>query len=446
MTSVALTSRPALRSAGRFVVSWKFWLPTLLVLLAVIIPDFEVINVLQATGIAEESDLLATMATENSLREYLFLLNLLALGSVGALLFLFGGDSHAKRGSFQLWMMMALVALGISSLAWSTDVDLTFRRLVITVLFIAGCWGMGKTWCPMDLVHMVLLLSAIFALTGIAAEIVYGTFLSPFNYRFSGFLHPNRQALSCGLFVLAALTMKTRTGNWFYWLVAGLAYFMLVLTGSRGGVLACAVAAIFYFLMATPPSWRIAWFSLAGIFLGGTLLFVSLDPTSGDWLETIAKLGRSDPQADPKSLTGRLPIWNQIVADILERPTLGYGYAAYWSAERVLRMSYIHDWEFSNAHSSYLEMLLALGMVGFMLCLLTVAAVFGRGMRLYARTQDLGLLFILSVFVMAMVSGLVESIFVSVGYEYIAWMTGAFLIVYYPTRPAGAGRLAGELI
>ena len=445
MTSVALTSLPALSSAGPSVASWKLWVPTLLVLSAVIVPDFEIINVLQASGVAEESDLLATMATENSLREYLFMLNLLGLGGVGGLLFLFGGESQSKRGSFQLWMMMALVALGIGSLAWSTDVELTFRRLVITTLVIAGCWGMGKTWRTMDLVHMVLLLSAIFAVTGIAAEIAFGTFLSPINYRFSGFLHPNRQALSCGLLVLAALTMKTKTGNGIYWGLAAFAYFLLVMTGSRGGVLACGVAAVFYLMVASPSSWRMAWFSMGGILLGGFLLFVALDPTSGDWLETLAKMGRNDPQADPKSLTGRLPIWNQIVSDILERPVLGYGYASYWSAERVLRMSYIHDWEFSNAHSNYLEMMLALGIVGLVLCLLTVFAVFGRGLRLYAGTHDLGLLFILSVFVMAMISGLVESIFVSVGYEYIVWMTGAFLIVYYPSHSVEEKKLVGEL-
>ncbi len=445
MTFVALPNTPTYHSAGRSLVGWKFWLPTLLVLLAVVIPDFETVNVLQASGVNQESDLIATIATENSLRENFFLLNLLALGGVGGLLFLLGGESKTKRGSFQLWMMVAMMAVGISSLAWSMDVALTFRRLVITILFIIGCWGMGKAWRTMDLVRMVLWLSAVFAVTGIAGEIAFGTFLSPNNYRFSGFLHPNRQAISCGLFVLAALTMKTRTGNWLYWGLALLAYTMLLLTGSRGGALACAAAAAFYLLLATPPTWRIAWVMLGCMVLGGGLLFLSLEPTSGRWVEAIAKLGRNDPQADPRSLTGRLPIWNQIVSDISEQPVLGYGYAAYWTAERVHRMSYIHDWEFSNAHSSYLEMMLSLGVVGLGLGLTTVLAVFGRGLRLYSRTPDLGLLFILSVFVMAIVSGLVESIFVSVGYEFIVWMTGAFMIVYFPSRP-GASQLAGEFV
>ncbi len=445
MNSALLLNAPVQARSCRVSVGWIFWLPSLLILLAVVIPDFETVNVLQATGVNVESDLLATMATENSIRESLFLLNLLALGGAGALLFLIGDPSTAKRASFQVWMIAGMLGLAVCSLAWSADVELTFRRLVITLLFVMGSWGIGKAWRTLDLVHMVLLLSALFAITGIAGEILMGTFWSPINYRFSGFLHPNRQALSCGLFVLAALTMKSRTGNWLYWGLGLIAYVLLLLTGSRGGALACAVAAGFHFVMATPTPKRIVWFMLSGLLLGGGLLFLALDPSSEGSLEALAKLGRNDPQADPRSLTGRLPIWSQILSDIQERPALGYGYASYWTTDRVHRLSYIHDWEFSNAHSAYLEIVLALGWVGFGLGLTTVLAIFGRGLRLFARQPDAGLLFILSVFVMASISGLVESTFVAVGYEYVVWLAGAFMIVYFPQPVTGTGLRAGEL-
>jgi O-antigen ligase len=195
--------------------------------------------------------------------------------------------------------------------------------------------------------------------------------------------------------------------------------------------------------MVTPVQRRIVWFLLGVWCVGGGLLFLALEPKSGQRFETLAKLGRNEPDADPKSLTGRLPIWTQIVTDIQDRPALGYGYAAYWTAERVHRLSYIHDWEFSNAHSCYLEMILAVGLIGFGLGLLTVLAVFARGFWLYVQSADLGLLFVLSVFVMAFINGLIESTFVSVGYEYVVWLTGAFMIVYFQWPPGCTPKVLG---
>lgn len=444
MTSAVLNSAPSHRTASRGLSGWKFWLPTLLVLLAIAIPDFAVVNVLQAAGVDLESNLVATMATENSLREAAYLLSLLALGAAGVLLLMPGNQRQAPSGSVYVGLILGTFALAVSSLLWSDDIQITFRRLVVAGLCVLGCWGIGRAWQTIDLVRMVLWLSATFAITGIAAEIYYGSFLAAAGYRFSGFLHPNQQALSCGLLVLAAMAMKTRTGRLTYWIVALVAYSLLLMTGSRGGVVACTAAVGFYLVFATPAPQRIVWFMLASLACGGGLLYLALEPAGGSRLEALAKLGRDDPQADPKSLTGRLPIWNQIVSDIRQRPAVGYGYAAYWTAERVHRMSYIHDWEFSNAHSSYLEVMLAFGLVGFGWGLLTVVAVFVRGLVLYATAPDWGLLFVLAVFVMAFTNGLIESNFVSVGYGFTVWLIGAFMIAYYPSRAMADAPAAWE--
>lgn len=416
-----------------------FWLPTLLILLVIVIPDFEPRHAQSAAGVEVESDLVATMATDNSLHENAFLLSLLALGATGATLFLYSGLSGARPGSRHLWIIMATLAFAVCSLLWSYDRSLTFRRLVISGFFVIGTWGIGRAWRPMQLVRMVLILSAVSAIAGILAEIYYGTFMAAGGYRFSGFLHPNRQALSCGLFVLAAMTMKAKTGNYFYWLLAAIAYGLLVMTGSRGGAGACAIAVAFQFIVAAPSAQRVAWGLFGCLLLGGGLLFLALDPNGGRRLEALAKMGRSDALADPQSLTGRIPIWAEVVAGIKESPLVGHGYAAYWTPQRIHRLSYIHNWEFNNAHSSYLETMLSLGLVGFTLGLTGVLSVFARGLQLNARAPDWGLVFIMSVFVMAFVNGLIESIFVSAGYEFLVWLIGAFMIVYYSPPPDGGG-------
>jgi len=418
-----------------------FWLPTLLILLVIVVPDFELRHAQSAGGVEVESDLVATMATENSLRENAFLLNLVLLGAVGIALFLFAGRSGQRPGSLHLWIIVATLAFTVCSLIWSDDRSLTFRRLVVTGCFVTGAWGIGRIWRPMQLVHMVLLLSALFAISGILAEIYYGTFVVAGNYRFSGFLHPNRQALNCGLFVLAAMTMKAKTGNPLYGLLAAIGYGLLIMTGSRGGAAACAIAVVFQLIVAAPSAQRVAWGMLGCLLVGGVLLFFAIEPHGGRRLEALAKMGRSDALADPKSLTGRIPIWAEMTVGIRQSPAVGHGYAAYWTPQRIHRLSYIHDWEFNNAHSSYLEVMLGLGLVGFTLGMTSVLSIFARGLQLNARAADLGLVFILSVFVMAFTSGLVESSFVSMGYEFLVGLIGAFMIVYY-SQPCGDRRIA----
>ena len=372
------------------------------------------------------------MASENSVRERGFQISLLALAAVGGGLFLLAGRDGHKPASFHVWIIAASLVFVVASTVWSDDRGLTFRRSAITALFLVGAWGVGRAWRPMQLVHMVLLLSSRFAISGLLAEAYYGTLLAGDGYRFSGLLHPNRQALSCGLFVLAAMAKQAQTGNRLYWLLALSGFGLLILTGSRGGALACSAAVAFQLFLATPTPQRVAWVMFAGLLVSAGLLFLALEPSSGSRLEKLAKMGRSDAMADPKSLTGRIPIWAEMVEGIQQKPAIGHGLSAYWTTDRIRRLSYIHDWDFNNAHSSYLELLLSVGIVGFSLILTGIATVFVRGLRLFHQTRDVGLGFILAIFVMGLVNGLIESIFVSTGYEFLVALIGGFMIVYYP--------------
>ena len=356
-----------------------FWLPTLLILLVIVVPDFEPRHAQSAGGVEVESDLVATMATENSLRESAFLLSLLALGAAGAALFLFAGLSGGRPGSLHLWIIVATLAFAACSLMWSDDRWLTFRRLVITGCFVSGAWGIGRAWRPMQLVHMVLLLSALFAISGILAEIYYGTFMAAGGYRFSGFLHPNRQALSCGLLVLAAMTMKAKTGNHLYWLLAAIGlrtighdrlarWCRCLRDRSRLSV---------HRRRPFSPARSLGTCSAACSSVEGCCSWRSSPMEADDWKHSL-RWDAAMHWPIPKSLTGRIPIWAEMTVGIQESPVVGHGYAAYWTPQRIHRLSYIHDWEFNNAHSSYLEIMLSLGLVGFTLGMTGVLSIFAR--------------------------------------------------------------------
>src|SRR5205823_4289952 len=56
-----------------------------------------------------------------------------------------------------------------------------------------------------------------------------------------------------------------------------------------------------------------------------------------------------------------------------ERPWLGYGYSAFWTSNAASNLRATYEWA-SNAHNGFLELLLELGLLGF----LTFAAGFIR--------------------------------------------------------------------
>jgi exopolysaccharide production protein ExoQ len=90
--------------------------------------------------------------------------------------------------------------------------------------------------------------------------------------------------------------------------------------------------------------------------------------------EPIARvLGRS---AD---LTGRTEIWSWVISFIRERPILGYGYSGFWDGTSAASSTVAQTMgtRIMYSHNGYLEMLLTLGVIGFLLTL----AFLGTGLK-----------------------------------------------------------------
>jgi exopolysaccharide production protein ExoQ len=100
----------------------------------------------------------------------------------------------------------------------------------------------------------------------------------------------------------------------------------------------------------------------AFIFVGGESLF--------------RMLGRSS------DLTGRTELWGIVVTMIFKKPLLGYGYSSFWGGaapESSIVESEI-GWTPLYSHNGYLETLLSLGLVGFVLLLIVLAMGFRRAL------------------------------------------------------------------
>jgi len=76
--------------------------------------------------------------------------------------------------------------------------------------------------------------------------------------------------------------------------------------------------------------------------------------------DVMALLGKS---AD---MTGRIPLWRDLLVSVEKRPLLGYGYGAFWvdlNPERA-RIWALNPWQPPDAHNAYLEITLQLGIIG----------------------------------------------------------------------------------
>jgi O-antigen ligase len=74
------------------------------------------------------------------------------------------------------------------------------------------------------------------------------------------------------------------------------------------------------------------------------------------------------------TFSGRTNIWQAVLEAIMQRPLLGYGYAAFWnglqgqSANVILALG----WAVPHAHNGFLEVWLQLGLVGLSLLIATL--------------------------------------------------------------------------
>ncbi|MGB3652387.1 MAG: O-antigen ligase family protein [Rivularia sp. (in: cyanobacteria)] len=66
------------------------------------------------------------------------------------------------------------------------------------------------------------------------------------------------------------------------------------------------------------------------------------------------------------TLNGRTDLWEPVLNQILQRPLFGYGYAAFWTSPFASNIRLTYEWA-SNSHNGFLEIMLDLGICGFLI-------------------------------------------------------------------------------
>jgi O-antigen ligase len=370
----------------------------------------------------------------------------LLVGGLGAVLLATARFDQLRWNAGLLLLCGVYVAWLWMSILWSIDPMQSFRKLTIFTLLLVAAFGAATRFDLEDLVWVVLLALTFFVGLGVLAEAAHGT-LKPWRglYRFSGTVHPNDQGVQCGLLAMAAALAEPSSKKQRWWLraLAAVAIAGLWFTKSRTTLASFVVAAAVGLIVRSRGTQR--WLVLSGCLtlacIGGIVYdFVSAQVV--DETATVAAMGR---RKDVNSLTGRLPLWEELVHAASKRPWLGYGHGGFWNSENTFLYSEMFDWHIPHGHNAYLDLVLNVGLVGLGLYLLWFLAGLGSAIALYERTGRSGALFVVCLCVFSAVHGVTESKFPGAGIGGLA-LTTALTMLALGKRELGVAMAPGKAL
>ncbi len=321
---------------------------------------------------AASGDVARTVAGETNLSSTLAQSVILA----GLLAAVARAPLHYARLCRPVLPALCVAAFALLSVLWSGDPVRTLRRAVaLTECMVFGMFlyrtdGLERTiarFGQVCVVMAVLSLLAYLAAPSIGRETALG-----YERAMRG-VFPQKNTMSeCMLLGLCCYAYScAQAPRWRHAGAAALLALCLVL-GRGASVLAVAglvALATLWMRLRGKPVLRLGLLFLAGwaaLALAAALIAVPQ--------EVFALAGRD------ASLTGRVPLWQAIWPEIMRSPLIGYGYAGFWNANApAVQMIWQYaGWQAPDAHSSYLDILLQLGVVGVGLYLWCWIRLFAR--------------------------------------------------------------------
>jgi O-antigen ligase len=288
-----------------------------------------------------------------------------------------------------LWLAVALILWSALTLLWGTDDAHRAPRFALgaaaTLIFLlAGVSCARDAPWRARLGTILIVLGTTSAVFCVVRFVVDPPFTLPTDTpRLRGWgitAHPVLGASVLAVAMLTALHRATlgQPRRTFYLLAAATMAADILLTKSRGPILAASLASLFLCMSA---GW---WRAVAAAFLSALLAWHLAPPALHAGL-----LRTAEPS--------RLVIWGDTLAEIAERPLFGHGLAANLRPAPGLDANFPHD--------LYLSLLFYSGAVGLLLFLAMVAAL-ARRLRVARDTHDAAWLTALAI--NALLAGLTD--------------------------------------
>ena len=268
------------------------------------------------------------------------------------------------------WPLVLLVILALSSCIWAFQPTLVFRRSL--AVFGATLFGLALSLrCSLQdqlrFMSWLFRIVAVLSLICVALAPSYGVFEGEWRGIFQ---HKNILGSVMALSVLVEWHLPADTPLSRILNRVSLILSLVLLVFSRSVTPAVALVGALMFISIYKVAARRFRVPLYAIVLATFVMIASgLAVLLVDSEKVVGALGKSS------DLTGRTEIWSGALSFVREHPLLGYGYWGFWSGaspdsialERLMGTSIMYS------HNGYVEILLTLGFVGFVLTLAFLA-------------------------------------------------------------------------
>lgn len=271
------------------------------------------------------------------------------------------------------WLTLTFAVWYVISLWWSVAPDDTpfLFNMVQGAALTVMLWDLYRTRPRVEAAMQAFLLGGCVSVATTAWNFAQGNQARHWEKRFaaSGF-DPNDIALTVAIGIPFAAYLATRAAkpgflralNFLYPVAAG---FVIVLSGSRGAMIAALPAYLYYIASVAHMSrgWRLAALAVLIAVVGGTARL--------DLSEPLQRLGTVTNSASGDHLSGRSDLWQAGWSVYGQHPFLGVGGGAFAAATRPLTGL----GESLIAHNTYLSVLTELGPFGILVFAALLAAV-----------------------------------------------------------------------
>ncbi len=303
-----------------------------------------------------------------------------AVVGVAALIY----DGRLRRFGVIHGVIVLYLAWGGLTYLWSADQALTFKRLTTNVQLLMMVLLFVQFASRED--ENVGLLVAYVTGATISLFGLFGRFmggagyrLTVFNDRFTAFdNNPNDYALALAIGIPIAWYLASRRISILTTLLGygytAVGFLGVILTGSRGGMLAAVAGALFIPVSMFVLSRRERYAAVAIIVVGFALAVKVTPDAVWDRLSTLETLGQDTPTSEMEGVNIRTVVWKQGLLEFASNPqaaSIGLGAGAYKSGVAAIYGDEL------VAHNVYVSILLEQGLIGMTMFLIILGMLYG---------------------------------------------------------------------
>ena len=327
--------------------------------------------------------------------QVIFELGLFGCIALSVMMSTVSGQIRRRRLAPVELLVILFCLLVLASMFWSTAPILTMVRALQTMILCSLALTSIQRVGFADALRGLSVTLVLYVLGSAAISTMFGlTIAAPFeraaeHFRFTWFaVHPIWAGIYAGMAALlvlarclfdAAHRRLAPPWKWLSWLTLASLIVVLVLSNSRGPLLAFLGAAgvVFWKSMrrgfARGLTAAILLFVLVAAIFGDTFAASFDSPQARDNF-LVQRLLRGADVDQLRGLNGRMELWQVSMPLIAERPLFGYGY----HGSRTLVFEGITRWQPKYAHNAYVQSLLDVGIVGSLLLWGVIGSVFMR--------------------------------------------------------------------